>query len=99
MPKTYLMFMFIQTLVKINGGSQNLMFAKLPKKVKIVIFKLTGEQVKEIEENSSDGGVEFNLKDKNGNEISSGIYIYRIVRLDDNNNEVEEKLGKFAVIK
>ncbi len=85
--------------VKINSGSQNLMFANLPKKVKIVIFKLTGEQVKEIEENSSDGGVEFNLKDKNGNEISSGIYIYRIVRLDDNNNEVEEKLGKFAVIK
>ena len=85
--------------IKINSSPQNLMFANLPKKVKIVIFKLTGEQVNEIEHSGGDGGVEFNLKDKNGDEISSGIYIYRVVRLDDNNNEVEEKLGKFAVVK
>ena len=91
--------MCIQILLKLMVHPQNLMFANLPKKVKIVIFKLTGEQVNEIEHSGGDGGVEFNLKDKNGDEISSGIYIYRVVRLDDNNNEVEEKLGKFAVVK
>ncbi len=84
---------------RINEGIKKLTFANLPKRAKIIIFKLSGEQVNEIEETNGDGGVDFNLKDKNGNEINSGIYIYRIVRLDDNNNEVEEKLGKFAVIK
>ncbi len=84
---------------RINEGIKKLTFANLPKKAKIIIFKLTGEQVNEIEETNGDGGVDFNLKDKNGNQISSGIYIYRVVRLDENNNEVEEKLGKFAVVK
>ncbi len=84
---------------KINGDEKKITFANLPKKAKIVIFKLTGEKVNELEENNGDGGTEFNLKDLHGNEISSGVYIYRIVRLDNSNNEVEQKLGKFAVVK
>jgi len=84
---------------KINSGTGSVTFANLPKKAKIVIFKLTGEQVAQIEESDGNGGLTYNLKDIKGKSLSSGVYIYRVVRLDDANNEVEEKTGKFAVLK
>lgn len=84
---------------KVNSGSGSVTFANLPKKAKIVIFKLTGEQVAQLEESDGNGGLTYNLKDLKGKSLSTGVYIYRIVRLDDSNNEVEEKTGKFAVLK
>jgi subtilisin family serine protease len=82
-----------------DGGEQKITFAGLPLKAKINIFSLTGESIAEIEENNGDGGLIYDLKDRSGNTLGSGVYIYRIIRLDALNNEVEEKLGKFAVIR
>ncbi len=82
---------------KINGGSGKITFANLPQRAKITIFTLEGKQVKTIEETDGNGGVDYDLRDESGRLINSGVYIYRIVRLDDSNSEVEEKLGKFAV--
>jgi hypothetical protein len=84
---------------KISGGSGKMTFANLPQRAKIVIFTINGLKIIELEENTGNGGIDYNLRDLNNNIISSGIYIYRIVRLDNANNEVEEKIGKFAVIK
>ncbi len=84
---------------KINGGVGNLTFANLPKRAKITIFSLNGKKINEIQETNGDGGVQFNLRDMQGNQLDSGIYIFRVVKLDDSNNEVEEKIGKFAVLK
>jgi hypothetical protein len=85
--------------VKINNGSGKMTFANLPSKVKIIIFNINGIRISEISESTTTGGVDYNLRDKNNDLISSGIYIYRIVRLDASNNEVETKIGKFAVIR
>ena len=74
-------------------------FANLPQSVKIIIFNLNGKRMNEIDANSENGGMDYNLRDENGNYLSSGVYIYRIARLDSQNNEVEEKIGKFAVIR
>ena len=84
---------------KINSGSGKITFANLPQKVKIIIFNINGIRINEIAESTTTGGVDYNLRDRNNELISSGIYIYRIVRLDSSNNEVEERLGKFAVIR
>lgn len=83
---------------RLKSGTGKITFANLPQRAKIVIFTLSGIKVKEIDENSGTGGVDYDLRDKNNVPISSGIYIYRIVRLDASNNEVEEKIGKFAVV-
>ena len=85
--------------VKAGAGERKITFAGLPQRAKIIIFTLNGKQLKTIEENNGDGGASIDLNDDSGNEFTSGIYIYRVVRLDETNNEVEEKLGKFAVIK
>jgi len=74
-------------------------FANLPKRAKIIIWKLDGTRINELEETDGNGGVDYDMKDDSGKELGSGIYIFRVVRLDDSNNEVEEKIGKFAVIR
>ncbi len=85
--------------VKINGGEGELTFANLPQKVKISIWTLTGMRVADLEGTNGSGGLQYNLKNENGELISSGIYLFRIVQIDDSNNEIDEKIGKFAVIK
>jgi hypothetical protein len=80
-------------------GTEKITFANLPQRAKINIWTIDGVMVNEIEETDGNGGVDFNLIDFNGNKLSSGVYFYRIVQLDEMQNEGEEKLGKFAVIK
>ena len=84
---------------KIFNGNGKITFANLPQRAKIIIFNLQGKQMFELEENDGNGGVDYNLKDKSGVELSSGIYIFRVVELDNSNNEIDSKIGKFAVIK
>jgi len=84
---------------RILDGSGKVTFANLPVHAKITIFNLNGKKMNELQENNGDGGVDYNLKDENGNELNTGIYIYRIVQLDNSNNEIGNKLGKFAVIR
>ena len=84
---------------RIFNGEGKVTFANLPQRAKITIFTLEGKQIFELEENDGNGGVDYNLKNKSGLELSSGIYIFRVVMLDNSNNELDSKIGKFAVIK
>jgi hypothetical protein len=79
--------------------AEGITFANLPRYAQITIWSISGTKINEIEERDGDGGVTYNLKDFSGKDISSGVYFYRIVMLDEANDEKEEKLGKFAVIK
>ncbi len=79
--------------------SEFLTFANLPQYAQITIWTIDGTKIGEVEESDGNGGAVFNLVDLNGNKLSSGIYFYRIVMLDDSNNEQDEKLGKFAVVR
>jgi subtilisin family serine protease len=80
-------------------SGETLTFANLPRYAQISIWTIDGTKIGEIEESDGNGGVTFNLQDLSGNALSTGIYFYRIVMLDDSKNEQEEKLGKFAVIR
>jgi hypothetical protein len=84
--------------VKPSNG-ESLTFANIPRYAKITIWTIDGTKIGDLEETDGNGGITFNLLDINGNQLSSGIYFYRIVMLDDSQNEQEEKLGKFAVIR
>ncbi len=85
--------------VRILTGNEKITFANLPERVKITIFNLSGRKVNEIGGIIDNGGLDYNLLDNAGRLLNSGIYIYRIASYDNSNNEVEQKIGKFAVIR
>jgi len=80
-------------------GTEKITFANLPQRAKITIWTIDGILISEVEETDGNGGVDYDLTDLSGNKISSGIYFYRIVQLDELRNEGEAKLGKFAVVR
>jgi hypothetical protein len=84
---------------ELGAGIEKITFANLPQSAKIMVWTLNGIKVAEIEESDGNGGVDFNLKDLSGEYLGSGVYIYRVVMLDELNNESDEKIGKFAVIR
>lgn len=84
---------------KIGEGSTRVTFANLTNRVKINILSLNGKLIKEILVNTDNGGFDYDLTDEKGERIPSGIYIYRIVSLDESRNETQEIFGKFAVIR
>ncbi|MGE5435823.1 MAG: T9SS type A sorting domain-containing protein, partial [Syntrophothermus sp.] len=83
----------------VQANSNKITFAGLPQKSKIDIFNINGMRINSLEESDGNGGIDFNLKDYEGKVLSSGVYIYRIIKLDNSGNEVEEKIGKFAITK
>ncbi|MGB5847457.1 MAG: S8 family serine peptidase, partial [Ignavibacteriaceae bacterium] len=84
---------------EIGTGITKITFANLPQYANITIWTLDGTKVGEVEENDGNGGADFNLSDFSGAFLASGIYIYRIVMLDEFDNESDEKIGKFAVVR
>lgn len=74
-------------------------FANLPSNVEISIWTIEGKKINSFSEKDNDGGIRWNLKDDEGNEVNTGVYLYRAVRLSDLNEELEIKVGKIAVIK
>ena len=68
-------------------------FDNLTADVKIKIYTLGGELVREIKEQEGDKAY-WDMKNKQGEKMSSGIYIYYIT-----NPKGEEKKGKVAIIR
>ncbi|KAA3597131.1 MAG: T9SS C-terminal target domain-containing protein [Calditrichaeota bacterium] len=76
-----------------KSGSKNLFFYNVPDEAKIQIFTLSGEKVATLRNQSSNHIVEWNLKNSEENEISAGIYIYKIY------TESSERIDKFVIVR
>ncbi len=88
---------------------RRIMFTNIPARCKIKIYTVSGMLVDEIyvdnnienrktnwdTNTNSNGTVKWDLKTREGLEISSGYYIYKVIALETG----DEKVGKFAVIK
>lgn len=77
-------------------GERKINFIHLPQKCTIRIFTIRGELVKTIEHESSvlDGSESWNLRSKDGMDISFGIYLFHVEAPG-----IGEKIGRFAIIK
>jgi hypothetical protein len=85
--------------VRIGEGHNSLTFANLTKKAEIIIFTVDGKKITTLNETDGNGGITWDLRNNDGELVSSGIYIYRITALDDADNEKEDKVEKFAIIR
>lgn len=74
-------------------------FANLTPTANIFIFDLNGRFIAEIKETDMNGGVDWDLKDRNGNPVPSGIYIFRVTGKNSTGQDVEDFIGKFAIVR
>lgn len=74
-------------------------FANLPQRAKIYIYSLTGKSVNELTERDGNGGLTWNLRDRNNEVIPSGVYFYKIIQTDAEGNELSSKIEKFTVVR
>ena len=82
------------------SSSQNyITFANTTRDATIDIFDLRGKFLITIKETNGNGGVEWNLTDQNGNKAPTGIYIFRATGKNSTGQEVEDKKGKFAIVR
>jgi hypothetical protein len=79
--------------VKAGTGPTYVTIAGLPETATVRIFSSTGHLLRTLEEEDGNGGIEWDLKNENGTDVPSGIYIYYIESGSDT------RKGKFAVIR
>lgn len=82
-----------------NLGQDYITFANLTISANIKIYDLNGKFINEVDETDGNGGVEWSLTDMAGIKVGSGIYIYRATGKNSQGLEVEEKIGKFVVVR
>jgi subtilisin family serine protease len=82
-----------------TSGQNFIIFANLTPVATIYIYDISGRFIKELRESDGNGGIEWDLRDSYGNEVGSGIYIFRATGKNSSGNDVEEKIGKFAIVK
>ena len=74
-------------------GTGVITFANLTPQAEIRILTSQGRPVRTIRETNGDGGVQWDLCNDAGEQVASGIYIYRITYKD------QDFLGKLAILK
>ncbi|OGS21979.1 MAG: hypothetical protein A2252_00355 [Elusimicrobia bacterium RIFOXYA2_FULL_39_19] len=74
--------------------STGIIFDGLTNNSTIKIYTMSGEHIVTLNETDNNGKYEWNVKDKSGNRVASGTYIYRIT-----NSNGEKLTGKIGVIR
>lgn len=80
--------------IRVSHG-QLPVFSGVPPLGKVEIYTLSGEKIVELSEIDGDGGVEWNMKRNNGNDVNSGVYLFKVMDKDGH----ESELKKFAITK
>ncbi|MBL7092828.1 hypothetical protein ISS22_02525 [candidate division KSB1 bacterium] len=81
---------------QVGRGQRRVDFVNLPPNCKISIFTMSGQLVQEIEHDSpvESGREPWDMRTKDGLEVSFGVYIYHV-----DAPGIGEKIGRFAIIK
>jgi subtilisin family serine protease len=68
-------------------------FANLTIEAEIRVMTCEGRTIRVLNESNGDGGVIWDCRDEQGNDLASGIYIYKV------SNHKESKYGKLAIVR
>lgn len=76
-----------------SGQKNQITFGNIPNGTEIFIYTAGGKNVTRLRESDNDGGVKWDLRNREGKPVGSGVYIF-LARFSE-----QQKLGKFAIIK
>jgi parallel beta-helix repeat protein len=70
-------------------------FSNLPAGVKIEVFTITGRRVMEFQSAASTGQIQWDVRNQDGRDVASGVYLYRIQDMATG----QVRTGKLTVIR
>ena len=73
-------------------------FANLTNRSTVTIMTSDGSEILKLTETDGNGGVEWNGRDKNGNYLPTGIYLFRVTGVNSDGKSVFEEKGKFVIL-
>ncbi|MEM6264063.1 MAG: T9SS type A sorting domain-containing protein, partial [Bacteroidota bacterium] len=79
--------------VRNHDQFDGLRFANLTQIANIRVMSVSGRMVTKLEETDGDGGLEWDMRDRDGRRIKPGIYIYHVTA-----DGVDDFIGKFSVV-
>jgi subtilisin family serine protease len=82
-----------------TNKTQEITFANLTENYRITVYAPDGEVIKQIEVRNSPGAFIWDLKDRHGRDLPSGVYLYYIEALNSSGEVTETKTDKFAVVR
>ena len=82
-----------------SSSQDYITFANITRDASVDIYDLRGKFLVTLKETNGNGGVEWNLLDQNGNKAPTGIYLFRATGKNSSGQEVEDKTGKFAIVR
>lgn len=83
----------------VSSNQNYITFANLTREATIEVYSLSGKFLKSLSETDGNGGVEWDMKDNSGNSVNTGIYIFKVTGKNTSGQDVEEKMGKFAIVR
>ena len=90
---------FVPNPYHLNGGSHPMEFRNLPHRATIRIYNSTGDLIKQIDHRNNTSTQRWNGRNKVGEQIAPGIYVYHIEVLREGQRGKNSVSGKFAVIR
>ena len=82
-----------------SSSQDYITFANTTRDATVDVYDLRGKFLVTIKETNGNGGVEWNLTDQSGNKVPTGIYIFRATGKNSTGQEVDDKTGKFAIVR
>jgi hypothetical protein len=74
-------------------GDSTITFADLAQRATLRVFSLSGRLIKSLEETDGDGELVWDVRDEEGDPLSSGVYFYLI------ESSTDKKRGKLVIIR
>jgi subtilisin family serine protease len=73
-------------------------FANLTNRATVTIMTSDGAEIITLTESDGNGGVEWNGRDKQGNYLPTGVYLYKVSGTNSKGTNVFEETSKFVII-
>ena len=73
-------------------------FGELPEKCKIEIYNLDFVKINTLESGKANGGIDWDCRDNKGKKLDSGIYLFKVIKINNDGSEIDSDLIKFAIV-
>lgn len=81
-----------------QNEDDRIFFGNLTARATVKVYTLDGEELISLEEQDGNGGVEWDGRDRWGNKLQEGIYIYEVTGSNVTGEEVKGEFNKFMVV-